>query len=138
MPSCRPDRARDRTVSEGRQRPFGGVGFGGFERDVVHLARRCAAAFTGAMAFPNDGCAVCMNGDPDPGEVDRQECAPIFAGKDATGFDGLPVPAVKPKDPVGFRNRVPALQIGELPAIGLTGADKPVIGLAPQRADLFC
>src|SRR5450759_1093160 len=44
--------------AEGRQSPFGGIGLCCLERDVVHLARRCSAAFAGAMALPNDGRAV--------------------------------------------------------------------------------
>ena len=124
--------------AEGGQRPFGGIGFRGLERDVVHLAGRCSAAFAGAMAFADDGCAVGMHGDPHPGDIDRQEGAAVLAGKDAFGFDRLPVPAVEAEDPVGLRDGVPALEIGELPAMGLTGADMPVIGIAPQRLHLFC
>ena len=60
-------------------------------------------AFTGAMALADDGRAVGMHGDPHPGGIDRQECAAAFAGKDAFGFDGLPVPPVKAEDPVGLR-----------------------------------
>jgi hypothetical protein len=90
------------------------------------------------MAFPNDGCAVRMNGDPDPGDIDRHECAPIFAGKDAFGFDGLPIPAVKPEDPVRFRNRVPALDKEQLSAMGFACADMAVIEIAPQRLHLLC
>ena len=90
------------------------------------------------MAFPNNGCPIRMHGDPDPGDVDRQEGAAVLPGQDAFGFDGLSVPAVKPEDPVGFRDGVPALEIGQLPAMGLPGADMAVIEVAPQRLDLFC
>ena len=79
------------------------------------------------MAFPNDSCAIGMHGDPNPCDVDREEGAAVLAGKDAFGFDRLPAPAVKPKDPVGLRDGVPALEIGELPAMGLPGADMAVI-----------
>ena len=124
--------------AEGSQRPFRGIGLCGLQRDVVNLAWGRAATFTGAMAFPNNGCAICLNGDADPGDVDRQKDTPIFTGQDATGFDGLSGPTVKPENPVGLRDGVPALQVGEFPAIGLTGADRPVIGLTPQRRHLFC
>src|SRR5450759_3088633 len=90
------------------------------------------------MAFPNNGRAIRMNGDPDPGEVDRQECAPIFAGKHTAGLDRLPVPAIESEDPVCFRDGVPAFDIGKLAAMGLTGADMTVIQIAPQRLHLFC
>ena len=125
-------------LAKGGQRPFGGVGFGRLERDIVHLAGGCSAAFAGAMAFPDDGRAICLHSDPHPGDIDRQEGAPVLPGKDAFGFDGLPVPAVKPEDPVGLRDGVPALEIGEFAAMGLSGADIAMIGLAPQRADLLC
>ena len=69
-------------------------------------------SFAGAMAFSNDSSAIGMHGDPNSCDVDRQECAAVLAGKDAFGLDRLPAPAVKPKDPVGLRDGVPALEIG--------------------------
>src|ERR1035437_1267155 len=90
------------------------------------------------MAFTNNGCPIRMNGDPNSCDVDHQETPAVLAGKDTFGFDGLPVPAIKPEDPVGLRDGVPALEIGEFPAMGLAGADMPVIGFMPQRLHLFC
>ena len=92
----------------------------------MHLARRCSVAFTGAMAFPNDGRAIRMHGDPDPGDVDRQEGPAVFAGKHTAGLDRLPIPPVEPEDPIGFRDGVPAFDIGQLAAMGLTGPDMAV------------
>ena len=77
----------------------------------MDFARRRTPAFSGAMAFPNDGCAVRLYGDAHPGGIDRQESSPIFAGEDGTGFNRLPTPAVEPEDPVGLRDGVPAFQI---------------------------
>ena len=62
-----------------------------------------------------------------PGDVDGKESPLVLAGKDAFGFDGLPAPAVKAEDPVGLRDRVPALEVGQFPAIGLAGADMAVV-----------
>src|SRR5664280_3868477 len=95
-------------------------------------------AFTGAMAFPNDGRAVRMYGDAHTGGVDRQESSPIFAGKNAFRFDRLPVPAVEPEDSVGFRDGVPAFDIGQFAAMCLTRADMTVINIAAQCLYLFC
>jgi hypothetical protein len=53
-------------LSESRQCSFCGVGFCDLERDVPR--RR---GLRGAMALLDDGCAVRMHGDPDPGDVDR-------------------------------------------------------------------
>ena len=75
------------------------------------------------MTFANNGCAVSVHRDPDPGDVDREEGPTVFAGKHTARFEGLSVPAVEAKDPIGFRNRVPALDVGKLAAIGLAGAD---------------
>ena len=75
------------------------------------------------MAFSDDGRAIRMHGDPNSGDIDRQEGAAVLTGKYAFGFNGLPVPAIKPEDPVGLRDGVPALEIGELAAVGFTGAD---------------
>ena len=77
----------------------------------------------GAVAFPNNGRAIRMNGDPDPGEVDREVCAPVLAGKDTAGLDGLSGPTIKPENPVGLRNRVPAFEVGQIAAVSLAGPD---------------
>ena len=103
----------------------------------MHLAGGGSAAFPGAMALANDGCAVCLHGEADPGDIDGEESAAFLTGKDAFGFDGLPAPAVKAEDPVGLRDGVPALEIGQLPSIGLSGADMAVIGITLEGAYLF-
>ena len=90
------------------------------------------------MALTNDGRAIGMHGDPNSCDIDRQEGPTVLAGKDAFGFDRLPVPAIEPEDPVGFRDRVPALEIGQFAAMGLTGADMAVTGMTPQRLYLSC
>ena len=82
--------------------------FGGFERDIVNLAQRGATAFTRTMTFADNGHSIGMYRYPHPGDIDGQERPAVFPGQDAAGFDGLPVPAVEAKDPIGFRNRVPA------------------------------
>src|SRR5450759_2289286 len=90
------------------------------------------------MALTNDGCAIRMHGDPDPGEVDRQEGPAVLAGEDTAGFDRLPVPTIEPKDPVGFRDRIPAFDVGQLAAKGLTRPDMAVIEVAPQVTPAQC
>ena len=82
-------------------------------------------AFAAAMAFADDCLPVCMHGDPHPGDIDREERAAVLSGQNAFGFNRLPVPAVEAEDAVGLRDRVPALEIGELPAMRLAGADIP-------------
>jgi hypothetical protein len=47
-------------------------------------------------------------------------------------------PAVEAEDSIGFLDRVPALDIGELTTMGLTGADLPVIEITLQRQPLSC
>jgi hypothetical protein len=46
----------------------------------VHLTRGRSMAFAGAMAFPDDSRAIGMHGDPDSGDINRQEGAPVFTG----------------------------------------------------------
>ena len=69
--------------------------------------------------------------------IDRQEGAAVFTGQHAAGLDRLPVPAIKPEDPIGLRDRVPALDIGQLAAIGLARADMPVIELRRSACTCF-
>ena len=89
-------------------------------------------------ALPDDGRAVSVYGDPYAGEVNRQEIPAVFAGQHTAGFDRLPVPTIKAEDPVGRRNRLPALEVGQFAAVGLAGPDIAAIGLTPQRLNLFC
>ena len=89
------------------------------------------------MALADDRCAAGMHRNPHPRDIDRQERASVLPGQDAAGFQRLPAPAIKAKYPVGFRDDIPALQIGELAAIGLAGPDHPGIEVAPERRELF-
>jgi hypothetical protein len=66
------------------------------------------------------------------------EGAPVFTGEHTAGFDRLPAPAVKPEDPVGLRDSLPALEIGEFTAMRLTGSDVGTVRLTPQRLYLLC
>ena len=88
------------------------------------------------MTFPNNSRTIRMHGDSNSGDIDRQEGAAVLAGKDAFGFDGLPVPAIKPEDPVGLRDGVPALEIGQFAAAGLTGPDMAVIEVDAAAREL--
>src|SRR5262245_42030729 len=90
------------------------------------------------MAFANDGCAVGPHRNPHPGSIDCKERPSIFTCEHTAGLDRLSIPAVKAKDSVGFRDRVPAFNIGELAPIGLACADIAVVEIAPERFDLFC
>ena len=99
----------------------------------MHLARRCSTAFASAVAFPDDGGAIGLNGDAHPGDIDRDVSPTVFSGEYAFGFDGLSAPAIEAKDPVGLRDRIPALDIGELAAMGLACANTTVIEIVPQR-----
>ena len=83
----------------------------------MDLTRGGAAAFAGAMAFSNDGCAARLHGDADAGKVDRQERSTGLASQHTAGFERFPAPAIKAEDAVGLRDGVPALQVGKLPAV---------------------
>ena len=72
------------------------------------------------MALSDYGCTIGLNGDPHSGGIDGKEAAAVFAGEHTFGFDGFPAPAVEAKNPIGLRDRVPAFDIGEFTAIGLT------------------
>ena len=88
------------------------------------------------MAFANNNHPVCLNCNSHLGNIDRKEYAAIFSCEHAAGFHGLPVPAIKAKDPIGLRYCVPTLDIGELAAIGRSPY-VTVIEVAPQRLKLF-
>ena len=97
---------------------------------AVYIARVRVTVHADGATIIREGYGTGEGRGTSPGEVDRQECAPIFAGKNATGLDRLPVPAIEPEDPVGLRNRVPTFDVGQLAAMGLTGADMTMIEIA--------
>ena len=64
---------KSKRFAEGGERPFGGIGFGGLESDVVNLARRGATAFARAMAFADNGCSIGLHGNAHFGDIDGEE-----------------------------------------------------------------
>ena len=104
----------------------------------MDLAGRAAAAFTCAMAFSDNGDPAGLHGNPYPRDIDGNKCAAVLPCEHAAGLDRFPIPAIKAKDPVGFRDRVPALDIGELAAVGLARSDLAGVEIAPQRLYLLC
>src|SRR5262245_49287901 len=124
--------------AERSQGAFGGIGFRSLQRGVVHLTRRRATAFTRTVTFANDRCTIGGNRNADPGRVHSEEGATIFSCEDTTGFDGFAAPTIKAEYSVGFRNRVPALDIREFAPIGFAGADVTWIDVTTQGFHLFC
>ena len=91
----------------------------------MHLARGHASAFPAAVPLANDACPIGLHRQPHPGDIDGKEGTFVLSGKRTAGFNGLSRPAVKAKDAVGLGDRVPTLEIPELPSImGLPGADR--------------
>ena len=88
------------------------------------------------MSFPDDGCAISLNGDPHFGDIDGDKGAVVLPRKHTTRFYRFAAPAVEAEDAVGFRDRVPALDVGELASIGLAGADLPAVEIAPEGLTL--
>jgi hypothetical protein len=90
------------------------------------------------VTFSNDGCTAGLHRNPHPGGINGKEGAAIFSSEDTTGFNCFPAPTIKAKNAVGFRDRIPALDIGEFAAIGFAGADVALVEIAPQCFHLFC
>ena len=78
--SLTPIELKPKGLAEGGQRPLGGIGFGGFKGNVMHLARRDPSAFPGAMALADDGSALRRNRQPHPGDIDGKEGAFVLPG----------------------------------------------------------
>ena len=82
------------------------------------FSRGRSSPFTCPVAFANDGCSVGVHRYPDPGDVDCEEAPTVFAGEHTARFEGLPVPAVKPEDPVGstlrYRDRADGMRMESL------------------------
>ena len=50
------------------------------------------------MALPDDGYPVCVDGDPDSGDIDREEAPAILLGQEATGFELVDSASKEPKE----------------------------------------
>ena len=90
------------------------------------------------MTFSENSYTIGLDCNPHPGGVDGQKRTTVFPGEDTARLGCFSIPAVKAKDPVGFRDRIPALDVGELAPVGLACADIALIEIAPQRFRLFC
>ena len=80
-----------------------------------------------------------LHSETHPGDIDGEERAPGLPRYDALGFDGLSGPAVKADDPVGLRDGIPAIEVGQCPAVGLPGAladEAMATGLKCRIADM--
>src|SRR5262245_1885877 len=72
------------------------------------------------------------------GGIDREDRAAIFPRQDTPSFHGLPAPGIEAKDTVGFRDRIPAFDIGQLAPVHFAPANVPAAEATPQRLHLFC
>ena len=84
------------------------------------------------MAFSDNRCPRCLDCNPHFGDIDGYEGATVLPRKDTTGVNRFSAPAIEPENPVGLRDREPALDIGELAAIGLARADLAAVEISPQ------
>ena len=78
--SLTPIELKAKGLAEGGQRPFGGIGLGGFKGNVMYLARGDASSFAGAMTLADDGGALRRNRQSYPGDIDDKEGAFVLPG----------------------------------------------------------
>src|SRR3974377_138160 len=104
----------------------------------MYFPRGNTSSFPGAMTLAEDGGALRRNRQPHPGDIDSKEGAFVLSGQHTAGFNGLSRPAIKAKDAVRLRDRIPPLDITELAAVSEASANVPLIGLTAQGAQLFC
>ena len=64
---------KSKRFAEGGKRPFGGIGFGSLESDVVNVTRGGPAAFPRAMAVADNGCPIGLHGNAHFGDIDGEE-----------------------------------------------------------------
>ena len=95
-------------------------------------------SLTRTVAFPDDDCTVRLNSDAHFSGIDCNEAAAVFPGQDTLGVDRLTAPAVKTEDTIGFCDRVPTFNVGQLAAMDFTRADMARVEVALERLHLFC
>src|SRR6478609_11962932 len=96
-----PIQLKTKRLAEGRQRPFGGVGFRGLECSIVHLAWRSATTFPRSMPFPNNRGFISVNGDAHFGRIDRKEGTAVFPRQHTPRIGCLAAPGIEAEDPIG-------------------------------------
>jgi hypothetical protein len=101
-----------------------------------------AVAGTGALADER-WQATGGHSDADASGVGDAPARPLLSANGALGLghaadrDGLPLPAVKPKDAIGFRDQLPTFEVVDLSAPLLPLADiRPIEG-GSQRSHLL-
>ena len=108
------------------------------------LAQVGVDAVAGAAALADQlGTAALTHGDAHPGGVGDSPAGALvpadgsFALVDAAEGDGFALPAVKAKDPVCFRDHLPALQIADGAAALLSLAHLGAIQRGGEGSDLL-
>jgi len=108
------------------------------------LAQVHVDAVAGTASLTDQGRqATSDHGDSDTGGVGHTPAGLLlpadltFGLGDASHGDGLPLPAVKTKDAVGFRHRKPPLDIRDLPAALLPLTDVGPIERGSESSELL-
>ena len=99
-------------------------------------------AMAGARALADQGAVTGGDGDPHPGDVGDAPAAFAitphrpFVFSNAAADQGGALPAVKTKDPVGFCNHLPALEVADPAAALLSLAHVGAIERGRKQGDL--
>src|SRR5262245_23006820 len=102
----------------------------------MRLTRCDACCLAGARSFAGDRDVLGPNSDADAYNISRGKAAAQLLRPHTLTVHRLTIPAVETKDAVSLSNHVPALEIMECHAIGLTLLHMPQRQPGPKPANL--
>src|SRR5437588_5543643 len=100
-------------------------------------ARGTALGLAGTVALADHSPIASPHRNAHLGDINGMETAVVLPIQYALALDRLTIPAIEAKDTIGFGNGVPALDVGQRPALKLPGVDIGAIQLALERSHLF-
>src|SRR5262249_51325705 len=100
------------------------------------VAERRSCPMPDPAPFPADGRLTGASPDPYPRRIGAGRGLALPILPNAVGHHRLAVPAFEPEHPIGFRDRMPAFDIGERLAPLLTRLDDFLTKLAREQPHL--
>src|SRR5207244_2419370 len=111
-------KGKAKRISEGGQRPLGGIRLGGLERNLMRRLCRSRSADTGADTLAHDDGFAGAHRYADLTRVKTGRLPTLRFPPQAARRQRLPIPTVVPKDAIGLGNDVPTFDVANRVAVG--------------------
>ena len=123
-------------VAERRERALCCIGLSRFESDIMSNVRLWGSPTASADAFSNRCGLASTDRYPHFRRVEADSLATLLLGPMAGRRQRLPIPVLETEDTVGFRYRMPALNVCYRNTLALANFHVPPLELRSQRPNL--